>query len=144
MKLYKIYDSNMTNEQVEVATFTLLVNQCLEARKQAEEARNRQLVLEAKILALPYVSDNLKYAGTSSFCDGALKIATKINQKWDQEALRAVIQSNDFPVMPFDIEYKPVASKLKLLKTDFPAIYKKLESALTESPAKPYFTFGEG
>lgn len=143
MKLYKIYDSNMSNEQLEAATFTRLVSQAAIARQNAEAARNIQLELEAQILALPYVKDSLKYSGTSSFCNGALKIATKINQKWDQKALATIIQSNDFPIMPFEIEYKPSAVKLKVLREEFPQIFRKLEGALTESPAKPYFTFSE-
>lgn len=142
MKLYKLYDDSV-DTNIQALDFAILLNKCSDARNRAESARREQLELEQQILALPQVSPYLKARGTTSFADGALKIMTKVNQKWDQQILAGILADNELPMMPFDIEYKPNAARLKLLKENFPNSYKLLLEALTETEAKPYFTFGE-
>lgn len=142
MKLYKIYDVNMNNEEQETELFKYLVDKCAVARQRAEEARNEQLEIEQQILALQSISQQLKQSGTTNF--GSIKITTKLNQKWDQKVLADILAETELPINPFDIEYKASAARLKVLKDQYPNAYKKLSIALTEAPAKPYFTFNSG
>ena len=116
---------------------------CLAARKAAEAARQAQIEAELEVLNLAIVKEKLKDVGTTSFLGGYFKIQNKLNQRWDQSHLSAVLKTCELPIMPFDIEYKPNAARMKVLKDTFPDIYRKLSAALTETPAKPYFTFKE-
>lgn len=136
-----IYDANMLD--LEHQTILLLANKCLTARKAADEARAYQLFLEKELLNYPSVSANLKDSGTNIFLDGFFKVITKINKKWDQKLLGSLLQKESLPIMPFDIEYKPNAARMKILAEDYPEAFKRVSVALTESPAKPYFTFAE-
>jgi hypothetical protein len=139
MKLYTIHDRNMT----EIDPITLLAHKCMQARKAAEVARAEQIRLESELLALPAVNKYLKDSGSTTFLNGFFKVQNKLNQKWNQPQVADILINNDWPVMPFDIEYKPNAANLKMLKTYHPELYKKLNAALTETPAKPYFVFAE-
>jgi len=143
MKLYKIYDSDMNGGDIEANKISLLAHKCWHLRLLAEKARADYLKCEEELLNLPTVKNSLKSSGTNNFLDGFLKITTKLNQKWDQEQLADILMTRDWPIMPFDIEYKPSASKLKLLAQSYPAYSRLLSVACTESPAKPYFSFKE-
>ena len=143
MKLYKIYDRDMPETDIENQTIVYLANKCLAARKAAEEARQAQIELENELLSLPAVRQSLKDSGTTTFLGGFFKVLNKLNKKWDQDQLVTIIQSNEWPIMPFDIEYKPNAARMKTLEDTYPEAYRKLSAALTETPAKPYFSFKE-
>lgn len=143
MKLYKIYDSHMPNMLPEAHSLAYYAEKCLAARKTAEAARQVQIEAELELLSLAAVKENLKDVGTTSFLGGYFKVQNKLNQKWDQSQLDAILKTCELPIMPFDIEYKPNAARMKVLKDTYPDIYRKLSAALTETPAKPYFTFKE-
>lgn len=135
---YLMEDSNKPNNQL-----SELIHLCLETRLAAEAARQAQLEAEEQLLKLRVVKESLKDSGSTSFFDGFLKIVTKLNQKWNQKLLHHIIKNNEWSVMPFEIEYKPVAAHLKVLRDQFPEQYQKLIPALEVSPAKPYFQFSK-
>lgn len=137
MKTYNIIERPMN----EIDPITLLAHKCYEARKASEAARIEQLKLEAELLAMPGINQYLKDSGSTSFMGGFLKIQTKINQRWNQDKIIEVMQDTEFPVNPFDIEYKANNANIKLLKDYHPDLYRKISIALTEMPAKPYFNF---
>lgn len=135
-KLYKIYDSTeMTNTIEELAL------KCFNARKAAEKARLEQIAAENELLDLTEIQDHLKDSGTTTFLNGFLKIQNKLNKKWNQKQLSKILEELDLVINPFEIEYKPNAARLKVLQEEYPEDYQRVITALTESPAKPYFTF---
>lgn len=143
MTKYQIVDYLMDEFNTQNDQFASLVQHCLDARISAEKAREAQLLAENKILKLQTVKELLKDSGSTTFLGGLLKIVTKLNSKWNQKLLHNIIKNNEWSIMPFEIEYKPVASHLQILKEQFPEQYKKLLPALEVTPAKPYFQFSK-
>lgn len=72
---------------------------------------------------------------------GNLRITYKDAEKWDQEALRKL--RGDMPFWPFRAEFKPVTNDLKVMSEHYPEAYRKLQDALTITPAKPAFVWKE-
>lgn len=141
MLQYNIYDYEMTDQLKQHYENTLeqLTERWKMAKKASDDARALQLVIEEAVLALPEVRASLKDIGTNNF--GPLRITTKVTQKWDQEALSSILESIDaLPLNVFEVEYKPVGAKMKILKEEFPEIYQQLAQALTITPAKAAFT----
>lgn len=109
-----------------------------EAKQLEDKAKDVRLQVEEEILGR--VEKELKDAGTNWF--GPLKIITGFTNKWDQDKLKNIRESNQELPWPFEVEFKPMSDRIEWMKENYPDFWKKVESsALTQSRRKPTFSF---
>lgn len=106
------------------------------AAKQAEEAaRDERVAIEEQILALsPAREEGSQTITTPS----GIKITTtgKLTYKCDIEQLTALTGSWPTEARPLKTEIKADETKLKVIRSESPAVWAQIASAVTVTPAK--------
>lgn len=125
---------NMDLDQLIVA----LGNNKAEAKRLSENKASIELAIYNIVHA------NLVKIGTNKVHD-KLNVVRKLDTKWDQDVLRAIVASGKIPdnYFPFKREYKPDNNLLKALETFDPDVHAEIMKAATIKEAKPSFELVE-
>lgn len=105
------------------------------AKQKEEAARDERVAIEQDILAL----NPAREEGSETFSTpNGVKITTtgKLTYKCDIEKLTALTGSWPIDAKPFKTEVKPDESKLKLIRSETPALWAQIAAAITVTPAK--------
>jgi hypothetical protein len=116
-----------------------LTEQWLDYKKQEKNANQNRLYVESLILEL--CDSNVPKKGTMTLPHN-IKVTTGFTEKWDQSRLQDIKKSWTANVpFPFKDELKPVSEALKVVRSITPSLGKEIDTALTVSPSKPYFSY---
>jgi hypothetical protein len=105
------------------------------AKQKEDAARDERVAIEQDILAL----NPAREEGSETFSTpNGVKITTtgKLTYKCDIEKLTALTGSWPTDAKPFKTEVKADESKLKLIRSETPALWAQIAQAITVTPAK--------
>ena len=133
----------MTNPIPTPDDLITLAAQWRAAKADEETARARRLAVEKDIETAVGITEATTGTFTAPAPGGALKIRCAMRDKWDDAKLAEIETAVPSALFPFEktTVYKPDKRGVDYLRRNEPETFARLAPALTQTPAKPAFSF---